>query len=496
MKFKIHGMFLSLFFALGLCLSFSIEASAHTYTDSVGNEYNHPNVEGVTAEDVENAATGDKENYTKKFLLHGATHLNLIWENPDLSDDNAQEKSREIVIFASAVREPGVFNHGDTYIIGSTHRGSITNHGRYQHLFGSRYDITTNPVKALLEAGNLSDNADPTCIDYNYDGQSRVACAIKQETPIGAVTTIAGFHHAVEDLKEPDCDDFTLETTAKDIEDAAPAMKKELLQKYVKGVIKRTEKLLFDTGTEIATDPNLMLAFQSPEYNQEFAARINEKALCFRKNPDFHYGSIYAFIMDPVQGVAFLSANDFTRNGLSVSLNDPNPVPDEEGNVEPNILTLIQRTLTNTPTGPITQNHIDSIKDGDSGFFTYHWAHPDRSLGLNTPDFLGRCVVPGRALKQSYIEAVDVSGGRDPNNPVLFVFGSGIYLEDDMIPDESMENFCSVTDGGDGGDDGDGDGGDDGCAIAAADNTPQSVLFNLFLVASVLFSAVFLRKRI
>ena len=79
---------------------------------------------------------GTREDYTKKFLLHAATHLNLIWENPNLSDDNAQEKSREIVIFASAAREkaeegedPKVFNHGDTYIIGSTHRGSITNHG-------------------------------------------------------------------------------------------------------------------------------------------------------------------------------------------------------------------------------------------------------------------------------------------------------------------------------------------------------------------------------
>ena len=36
---------------------------------------------------------------------------------------------------------------------------------------------------------------------------------------------------------------------------------------------------------------------------------------------------------------------------------------------------------------------------------------------------------------------------------------------------------------------------DDGCAIAGAGHTSQSTLFNLFLVASVLFSAVFLRKR-
>ena len=493
MKFRIHGMFLSLFFALGLCFSFSIETSAHTYTDSVGNVYDHPDVEGVTAEDVENAAAGDKEEYTKKFLLHAATHLKLIWENPDLSDDNAQEKSREIVIFASEARKAGVFNHGDTYIIGSTYRGSITNHGRYQHLFGSRYfkdgETPPEPVKTLLEAGNLSDNAPPTCKDYEYDGQSRVACAIKQETPIGVVTTIAGFHHAETDLIRPDCDDFTLETTAEQVEKATdPATKKDLLQKYVKGVSERTKKLINDTGMDIFTDfPGI--AFTSPQYNQEFSTRINEKALCFRKEPDFLYGSIYAFIMDPVRGVVFLTANNFTRNGQGVSLTtDPNPVEQEEGYTEPNILTLIHRTLTDTPTGPITQDDINSIEDGDFGFFTYHWADPTNP-DLNTPDFLSRCVVPGRALKQSYIEAVDVSG-----TGFIFVFGSGIYLEEDMIPDESTENFCLATDGGDDGDDG--DGGDDGCAVAAADNTPQSALFNLFLVVSVLFSAVFLRKRI
>ena len=473
MNFKIHEMVLSLFFALAFCFSFSIEASAHTYTDSVGNEYNHPNVEGITAEDVENAAAGDKEDYTKKFLLHGATHLNLIWENPGLNDVKAQEKSREIVIFARDAREPGVFNHGDTYIIGATHRGSITNHGRYQHLFGSIYDITTNPVRTLLGAGNLSDNADPTCVDYN---QNQVACAIKQQTPAGVITTIAGYHHAEEILTRPNCDDFTLTVTARMVEEADPAMKKDLLQQFVKGVIRKTLLLIRDIGAEILGEGTLMLG--TPEYNQEFSARINEKALCFRKDPDFRHGSIYAFIMDPVRGVAFLSGNDFTRNGLSVSLNDPNPVPDEQGNVEPNILTLIHRTLTNTPTGPI---NIDSIAHGNSGFFTYHWANPDSSLGLNTPDYLSRCVVPGRALKESYIEVVDVSGGR---GAPLFVFGSGIYPKDDMIPDESMENLCPVTD-----DD------DDGCAIAAAGNTPQGTLLNLFLIASVLFSAVFLRKR-
>ncbi len=36
---------------------------------------------------------------------------------------------------------------------------------------------------------------------------------------------------------------------------------------------------------------------------------------------------------------------------------------------------------------------------------------------------------------------------------------------------------------------------DDGCAIAGAGHTSQGTLLNLFLVASVLISVVFLRRR-
>jgi hypothetical protein len=490
MKFRIHGIFLSLFFTLALGFSFSIEASAHDYPRSDGQHtYTHPaGVEDISAEDVENAAAADKEEYTKNFLLHAATHLNLIWIDPGLDEDLKQEKSREMVIFARDAREPGVFNHGDTYIIGITPRGAITNHGKYQHLYGSRYvdiidDTTTGPVKALLadNVPNLTDNnnANPICV-ADYDQNGGIACAIKQETPAGAIATVAGYHHPESDLREPECDDFTLVYTAERVEKATGEMKKDLLKKYVKEVIKTTKQLITNTGTELVLVDGISPT--DPEYNQQFAARIYEKALCFRKKPDLRYDSIYSFIMDPARGVAFLSGNDFTRNGLSVSLNDPNPVLYDGTNTEPNVLTAIHRTLTGiSPSdGDPDPNNL-GIEDGYSGFFRYHWAHPINTE-LNTPDYLDRCVVPGRALKESYIEVVDISEGRG----VHFVIGSGIYLEDDMIPDESMENLCPVTATDDG---------DDGCAIAAANNSPQSTLLNLFLIASVLFSAVFLRKR-
>ena len=348
-------------------------------------------------------------------------------------------------------------------------------------MYGSRYfgddETPIDPVKTLLEAEHLSNDYNPACVDYNYAGQDRVACAIKQNTPAGTITTTAGFHHAEGDLMHPDCSDFTLSTTAKMVEEETdPVMKKELLKQFVEGVIETTEQLLRRIGEEVASAGFSPL---TPEGQMESSARIYERALCFRKPDDLLYGSIYAFIMDPIEGVAFMSGNDFTRNGLSVRLVDPNPVLYDRTHTEPNVLFAIHRTLTGT-TPPDTPN-LNDIEDGDSGFFRYHWAHPLKPE-LNTPDYLERTPpeTPGTALKESYIEVVDISGGLSPN-PVYFVFGSGIYLEeDDMMPGDDMMA----------------DDGDDGCAIAAADNTPQSTLFNLFLIASVLFSAVFLRKRV
>ena len=88
-------------------------------------------------------------------------------------------------------------------------------------------------------------------------------------------------------------------------------------------------------------------------------------------------------------------------------------------------------------------------------------------------------MVPGTSIKESYLEVVDVTSGIGPNR-ILYVFGSGIYLDPESMPpgDDMMA-----------GDDG------DGCSIATTGSTHQSALLNLFLIASVLFSAVFLRKR-
>lgn len=154
-------MLLSLF-ALALCFSFSMGASAHDYERSDGKKtYTHID---VSAEDVEMATAADKQATTAKFLLHAATHLDLIVKDTTL-DETKQELSREVVIFSKRSRVPGEFNNGDTYIIGITERGSMTNHGQYKDLYGNRYFDDSNPaqepMKTLITAGTSPPTPQP-----------------------------------------------------------------------------------------------------------------------------------------------------------------------------------------------------------------------------------------------------------------------------------------------------------------------------------------------
>ena len=485
MKFKIHGMFLSLFLALAFCFSFSIEASAHQYTDSDGNIYTHGEDIYISAADVNHANEADM----KKFVRHTAKHMDLI-DKQDKLNETRQEKSREIAIFANKMVEraeegepPNVLNHGDVYTITTlvNLKGAIASHGLHPNLSGHKYDSSEDPLKTLLgdNIPEFSDTVDPEC--KTYDNGNRVACAVRlipTELRVGPVTIMAGFHHAEEKpafVQTPDCENFTPSVTAEQLENETdPKRKKELLKEFVKGIIDLTTEIFVGAAVEIlqtaaGLDEQDRQGYIIGALQTEPIAKFFDKASCFRE-PALRYGSIYSFIMDPRSGVAFLSGNDFRRNGLSVSLTDPDPPSyDGKGNIEPNVLTAIHRTLTDTPP-PDTPN-LNDIGHGDSGFFTYHWAHPINTE-LNIPDYLDRNEVPGRALKESYIEVADIYADLPAIPvPILFVFGSGIYLE------EEEED-------------------DDGCSIAATGNTPQSMLLNLFLIASVLFSAVFLRKRV
>lgn len=240
-------------------------------------------------------------------------------------------------------------------------------------------------------------------------------------------------------------------------------MKRKLLKDYVKGIIKG----FTDLRTAIATEIALLKGFDyllTPAGQAEIGARIYEKAGCFRTPEQIKHGSVYAFIMDPVRGVSFMNGLDFDLHGLSVSLTDPDPVQCDGASV----LTAFQNAVTNG------SGDLAGLANGNSGTVTYHWDNPTVD-GDEVENFLAKGVVPGTSIKESYLEVVDITGGF--SQPVYLVFGSGIYL------DSADKETCESAD-----DDG-------GCAIAATGSTHQGALLNLFLIASVLFSAVFLRKR-
>lgn len=154
-------------------------------------------------------------------------------------------------------------------------------------------------------------------------------------------------------------------------------------------------------------------------------------------------GNIYLFIMTD-QGSVLFNALDRSLEGASLN------VTDQEGN---NIWQLIQETLARGVEG--------------EGFFEYLWDNPDKDGDeVRGPDGLpiaGKA--PGTSLKIGYVKRVDVSN----LGLGTLIIGSGIYPEG---------------------------GGDDGCSISGPETTPGSGLLNLFLVVSVLLSAVSWKNRI
>ena len=441
MKFRIHGMVLSLFFALGLVFSFGMEASA-----SHGSE-------GIAAGDVDPESEQDVtalldhivEYYNQEYQMHAGDDLAL---------------SRAIVIYGRQIRrDGGAYKDGDVYSMGINERGYVTNHAGYPGLFGYQFDpdaansAVAGTLKALIDG---SDVGMPMCENY---GQSRVACATKVESPAGKVTVIAGLHHAVNDdaFTLPDCSNFTLDTTtAKDVYDYPTNAN---LEAYVKGVISVSQELIKDITKAVfdedlaaaimaATDPGAAAAFQ-----QKVAQRLYDQAACFGSG-DFKHGNIYTFIMsaDPVASTVLLNGNNFDLNGTNLELDD-----DELDHEDKSISGLFNRALA----------------DGTSATVEYRWDNPEIDTD-DVEDFFMNRKVPGTSLKRSYIEVADINdvlqqdsllGNSVPE--VLYIFGSGTYPEDD----------------------------DGACAIAGASNTSQGALLNLFLIASILFSVVFLRRR-
>ena len=480
MKIKMYGIFLSLFFALGISFLFGTEASAHEYKG-----HSHSPDLDINAENI---GVGDADSI-EKITRHLAKHIALIQEDSSLS---RPEQAKELVILAQRMREQGVFNNGEVYSIVVNPEGYIVNHGLYPDLHFKRYfpsfefkdgnGMTTVTMQTLLD----SNSENPTCVDYHYDGEDRTVCAMATEvfSAGGRTISVMGLHHAEDNYSlierdNPNCNDplFSLPVTAKQVDDEQdPQEKEKLLVQYVKAVGEKFKEREGKIASQLfREDPQLVFRAvggtpeQMQSAGEELGERFVRKALsstgCIGEG-DYSKGSIYPFLLEPEDGLAVLNGLDFHLYGVSVSLTDPDPIQCDGAN----ILEAFRNAVTNG------SGDLADLAVGNNGFVTYHWDHPETS-GDNNEGYLEKDEVPGFSIKKSYIEVIDTT----PDDfailgapPTWRIVGSGIYLDD--------AEYCKED--------------DEGCAIAATTRTPQSALLNLFLIASVLFPVVFLRKHI
>ena len=481
MKFRTYGMILSLLFALGIVFSFGIEASA-----------DHPGgTETKTAAETE--ITNETE--VRAFLDHIIEYYNDSY----IAEDSRNEQDRKLAVYGRQIREEGTYKDSDTnmYSMGINEDGIVTNHPRYPSLYGYKFvsdapgSAVASTIKDLINASGVDKME---CERYGAD---RVACAIKVDSPSGKVTVIAGLHHAENDSAFifPDCTDLLPDnyTSAMEVTD------KESLKNYVEDVIKISGELLTKVGTHLFMEhPGIFTAALSPNATNEQIAeagkltsqRLFQKIACLSnedpsRGPVLNHGAIYSFIMgtDPAATV-LINGNNPALNGLDLQVNDPNPI----GGAKANIAELIRDAVTDD------QGEL-KLGSEDGEFVEYHWDDPTTDAD-NNEGWFERQEVPGNSRKISYVRAANINtSGLGPDS--IYIFGSGIYP---MDSGDGGDGDGGDGDGGDGdggdGDGGDGDGGDGGCAIAGAGNTSQATLLNLLLTASVLFSVVFLRRRI
>ena len=503
MKFRMYGMVLSLFFALGLVFSFGIETSA-----------DHGSM-GIAAGDVDPTVEAEVE----AFLDHIIDYYDQVVA--DNTGDTAA-LNRGVVIYGRALRQEGAYKHSATnmYSMGINAREIVTNHARYPNLFGYEFDsaATGSAVASTIQALIDDSGVGMTHCEEDYDGQGRVACATKVSSPTGDITVIAGLHHAENDsaFVLPDCTEFTLAPNAEDVFDDPTDAN---LEAYVKGVINVSQQVIADATvdelqefmagggmlTDLAIDPTKL-----PELLTGVNARLYDKAACFGSG-DFKHENIYAFIMgaDLTTSTVLFNGNNFDLNGANLELND-NQLSGEQ-----NIARLFD-------------NELGGGAVGNFAYVDYHWDDPT-DPNDDVPNFFETNSVPGTSPKRSYIEVADLNAKTAQAiadltgfpasviqsffEPTPYVFGSGTYPEEEMMPEEMMpeemmpeemmpeemmpeemmpeemmpeemmpEEEVVVGDGA--------------CAIARTGHTSQGALLNLFLIASVLFSVVFLRRRV
>ena len=197
---------------------------------------------------------------------------------------------------------------------------------------------------------------------------------------------------------------------------------------------------------------------------------------------DWKSGSIYVFAMDDRQERVIFNGLERGREDLDLK------VEDESGQ----------------DVGQLIIDAVGKAQPGEGVFVEYCWNDPeyegDEVLDENGNPIPGRA--PGKSYKVSYvIDATALFGLPLPEDTSGTIFGSGIYPKQwpdtGRFADEENRGDCILSGSAEMEEPTISGTPDDGaCAVAGADNTLQSTVFNLFLIMSGLLLAVSFGRRV
>lgn len=426
--------------ASALLVLFSAAGTAGAHENDHGDS--------VTAGDVTVADQGKM----LEFVRHAKAH----WESIDNPNKNIE--------FERSITEEGDWKNGTIYLMVIDEEGTIFTHaddpeaqnGTLIHYSGEgqarRGDLHPE-VTSLIEASGTEGGG---CVHYGPEvgdehvegdeheegehGMERTACAVKFEHPTWKteLILIAGYHHEHEedDDSEVSFDEINCPFFTKPI-DEKPFITQG-----------RTANEVVDSDTLKEFVENFRDHFQEQvEENSQSPAQLARVRNCWRISPWRHKG-IYVFIMTE-GNLVFFNGNGPHLENRSFDVRDDNECD-------------IGNEVIRVANGQDRQcRDLGLLPEDPGGFVEYLWDDPTDDV----PPRIEEGRAPGDVPKLSYVVTYshpDFLGGEE------LIIGSGLHPEA---------------------------GGDNGCAVAGAGGTAKGALFSLFLVASVLFSAVSWKGR-
>ena len=450
---------------------------------------------------AQEASTGTMEDM-RDFVLHVKEHR----EQLRTYDQHAE--------FRNAMRtDDGTWKSGTTYVI-TVNRTSmglqnlragevISFHAEHDDALDESLRHIGIFEELMTEVEKPSAGEQPVCVQDETGDHGNHICAvqttIRQTGTQNTLITVAGFNHelgdaddskALEACSNPPLEYFDAPGTGSDGEttftrvnaktlDTAPD--KDALKNYVKTVEEHIINEIDIFRDFLSTIPGYDQMFSDREQRGHITGRLVRLRRCWREE-NWKSGSIYFVIFRHEGGKRYS-----VFNGLSPALKD-STLELYDGCVD--VDQLIVKALEE--------------QDEDDRFFEYYWSNPAKTDDKVRDDDGNPIpgLSPGTSLKMGYVLPTTFGGATEGN----FVILSGIYPEGDKdyyIPESGMchpipDNLSASArehlhkypvfpeqkkdDGG--------------CAIASGDQSNMKIAgFNLFLLAVVLFSAIWGKSR-